>query len=131
MPTVCAPWPGKRKATLATHEPPAERGPWNGSILARGDGAGLQLLDDQLVEPGGRVPGQLVALLLLRADVQEADPRPVVLEDVPGEDGAHDAVLEQVLGLGVDVGADVEEDGAAMQRRHDRGDAGPAHALEE
>ena len=55
----------------------------------------------------------------------------VALEDVLGEDAAHDAVLEQVLRLGADVGADVEQHARAVQGRHDGGDAGPADVLEE
>ena len=50
---------------------------------------------------------------------------------LPGEDAAHDAVLEQVLRLGVDVGADVEHDDRAALRGHDGGDARPADVLEE
>ena len=44
---------------------------------------------------------------------------------------AHDAVLEQVLRLGTDVGADIEQHARPLERRHDGGDAGPADVLEE
>src|SRR5262249_49838528 len=74
---------------------------------------------------------EVVALLLLGADVHQANGRLWPLEDVAGEDAAHDAVLEQVLRLGADVGADVDEDARTLEGGHDGGDAGPADILEE
>ena len=78
-----------------------------------------------------RLLHEVVPLALLLADVHQADGRPFDAEHVPGEDGAHDAVLEQVLGLGEDVGPDVDDDAAALRGGHDGGDAGPVDALEE
>ena len=58
---------------------------------------------------GVGLAGQLVALLNLLADVEEADPRVRHVEDVLGEDRAHRSELDQVLRIRVDVGAHVEQ----------------------
>ena len=52
---------------------------------------------------------QGVALLRLLADVEQADARARHLQDVLRVDGSHHRVMDQVVGLGVDVGAHVEE----------------------
>ena len=67
--------------------------------------AALDVADELLaqragVEQGVGVLGQFVALLLLLANVHQADGRRRPLQDVAGEDAAHDAVLKQMLGLG-------------------------------
>ena len=85
-----------------------------------GPGAGL-------VEGAGGA-GQLGPLLVLGADVQQADPGVGHPEDLLGVDRAHDAVLVEVLGLGVHVGADVDDDDRPLVRREDRGDPRPADA---
>src|SRR5258707_792906 len=83
------------------------------------------------VEEGVRVLGQVMALGFLGAGVHEPDLGIGPLQDVLGEDGAHDAVLKEMLRLGADVGADVEQHARALERGHDGGDAGAAHVLEE
>ena len=49
------------------------------------------------------------ALVLLGADVEEADARAGEAEGVAGVGGAHHRVLQEVVGVGADVGAGVEE----------------------
>ena len=66
----------------------------------------------------------------LGADVHQADGRLSRLQDMTGEDAAHDAVLEQVFRLRADVGSDVDQDARAAQGRHDGGDARPLHVLQ-
>ena len=52
--------------------------------------------------------GEVGALALLLADRQQADARRRRVQDLLGVEVAHHRELAQVLGLGVDVGADVE-----------------------
>ena len=67
------------------------------------------------IEQGMGVPGKVVAFLFLGADVHQPDSGTFALQDMPGEDAAHHPVLEEMGGLGVDVGADVEQDTGAVQ----------------
>ncbi len=61
-------------------------------------------------EPDERLARQGVALLRLLADVEQRDPRLLDVEDALGVERAHRPELDQVLRLGVDVGAHVEQD---------------------
>src|SRR5262249_30562274 len=88
------------------------------------------VLEGAVLEEVLRFLGELVALVLLGADVEQADLGLVALEDVLGEDGAHDAVLIKMFRFGVNVGADVEKDGEALLGGHEGGDAGPPDSLE-
>ena len=75
--------------------------------------------------------GQVGPLLVLGADVQQADSRVRHAQDLLGVDRPHDAVLVEVLGLGVHVGADVDDHDRPLVRGEDRGDARPADAGKE
>ena len=75
-----------------------------------------------LKQRAGRA-GQLGPFLVLGADVQQADARARHAQDRLGVDRPHDAVLVEVLGLGVHVGADVDDHDRPLVRREDRGDA--------
>ncbi len=77
------------------------------------------------------VAGKVVALAFFLADIHQPDGRVGHAENVLGVDAAHDAVLEQVLRLGADVGPDVEQHARAMLGRQHGGDAGPLNVLEE
>ena len=68
-------------------------------------------LAEQLV----RLERELVALLGLLADREQADARLLDAEDLLGEDGAHVGELEQVLGPVVGVRAGVDQDGDARR----------------
>ena len=57
------------------------------------------------------VAGEGVALGVFFADGEQADARVGNLEDVLGVDVPHDGELDEVVGVGVDVGADVEQEG--------------------
>jgi hypothetical protein len=79
----------------------------------------LDVADEMQVRGGQlgvRLAGLLVPLVDLLADVQQADPRVLHAEDVLGKDRAHGRELDEVVGLGVHVGADVEQ--------HDRAGGG-------
>ena len=108
------------------------------------DDAGVPLVDvaplDVADEPigqraalieGAGGPGQVGPLVVLGADVHQADPGLGDAEDRLGVDGPHDAVLVQVLGLGIHVGADVDDDDRAAVRGEDRGDPRPSDAGQE
>ena len=75
-----------------------------------------------------RVERELVPLLRLLADREQAHAGPVDVEHLLREDRAHVAELEQVLGACLRVGARVDEDGGAVPGGdHDR-DAGAEDA---
>src|SRR2546422_1068393 len=80
---------------------------------------------------------QLIALALFLAHRQEPHPRVVLADDVPGVNVPHDRELEEVTGLGIDVGPRVDQDRVAREARQSgragrAGHAGPhpppAHA---
>src|SRR5262245_37300403 len=98
--------------------------------------AALDIADELLAQAAGveervRVLGEIVPLLLLLADVHQTDGRTRSLKNVPCEDAAHHPVLEQMRGLGADVGADIDQHAGTAQGLHDGGDTGTAHALDE
>ncbi len=71
---------------------------------------------------------QLVALLGLLADREQADGRVRAVEDQLGEDRAHVAELEQVLGAVVGVRPTVEQHRHAVAQRDRDGDRRPLDA---
>ena len=75
-----------------------------------------------------RLERELVALLRLLADREQAHLGPFDVEDLVGEDRAHVRELEQVLRPRVRVRAGVEQDGRPLLRRDRHGDRGPHHA---
>ena len=64
----------------------------------------------ELAEEGQGVAGEGVALGVFFADGEQADAGAVDAEDVAGVHVAHDGELDEVVGVGVDVGAYVEEE---------------------
>ena len=52
----------------------------------------------------------------------------VFADDVPGVDVPHHGELEEMAGLGVHIGARVDQDRVAGEARQGRGDGGPVHA---
>ncbi len=71
------------------------------------------------------VERQLVPLLGLLADREQAHPGPLDAEHLLGEDRAHVTELEQMLGSGLGVGAGIDQDGRpVLGGDHDR-DPGP------
>ena len=77
-----------------------------------------------------RVERQLVALLVLFADREEAHLGVLDAEQLPAEDRAHVGELEQVLGARVGVRAGVEQHGGAVAGGDRHRDRGPHHAGE-
>ena len=73
-------------------------------------------VEARLLEDAERLLRQLVALALFLADREQADARRVDAEDHLRVEVAHDRELAEVGGLGVDVRADVEQDGVAFAR---------------
>ena len=69
-----------------------------------------------------RFADELVPLLGLLPDREERDRRPRQPDDLLREDGAHVRELHQVLGSGIRVGAGVDQDGRAAERRNGDGD---------
>ena len=69
--------------------------------VAAFDVADELVLERAVAEQVVRFLGEVVPLVFLGADVHQADLRLVALENVLGEDAAHDAVLKQVLRLGM------------------------------
>ena len=83
--------------------------PWNcGAIVAAAQRLG------GLAQP-------VVALLLLGADVEQADGGRGQSEHGAGEHVAHHRELDQVAGVALHVGAEVEHHHVAARRRADRG----------
>jgi len=78
-----------------------------------------------MAQPGCRVAQLLVALELLRPDVQQPDLGLVEAEQDLGEDAAHDSELGEVLGIAFEVGAEIEHHRLAARRRQERGKRGP------
>ena len=63
------------------------------------------------------------ALLVLAADVEQADARPLQLEDDACIGGAHDRELDEVARIALGIGAEVEHDDVVVaQRRQRRGE---------
>ena len=77
-----------------------------------------------------RLERELVPLLRLLADREQAHLGVREAEDLLGEDRAHVGELEQVLGAGVGVGAAVEQHRRAVARRDRHGDRRAHHARE-
>ena len=75
--------------------------------------------------------GEVGPLLIFGSDVQQADSRVRHPQDLLGIDGPHDAILVEVLGLGVHVGPDIDDDDGSLVRGEDRGDARPPHPRQE
>src|SRR6266567_8743506 len=78
--------------------------------------------------------GQLVALVFLLADGEEADTRFGFAENDPRIDLAHDGELREHLGAAIDIGAYIhDDDGRAFEGRESGGQRGtvdtPDHAL--
>ena len=80
---------------------------------------------------GSRRASQLVPLFILGAHVHEPNAGVGHAQDRLGVNRPHDAVLVEVFGLGVHVGADVDDHDRPLVGREDRGNAGPADAGEE
>ena len=79
----------------------------------------------RLLEPVEGLLDEVVALALLLADAHQSDPGVLQADDRLHEDLAHDGELDEVVGLAVGVGPDVEEQGLPLERRG-RGGPGPA-----
>ena len=67
----------------------------------------------------------LYALDLFDADIEQTDRRAIDVEDDARHRCAHDRQVDQVLGVGADRRADVEDDRFAAQSRPHRGDRRP------
>ena len=80
-----------------------------------------------LAEEPVRLDRQLVALLVLLADREQAHLRPVHVEELFAEHGAHVGELDEVLGPPVGIRARVEQDARAPARRKGNGDRRPQH----
>ena len=72
----------------------------------------------------------LVALVVLTADVEEGDARLRDAEHVLGVDAAHLRELDEVAGLHVGVGADVEDEDAALGEGGDGAEGGALDAVD-
>ena len=66
---------------------------------------------------------EAIAFGVFRADGEESDAWFGVAEDFFGVDGAHQGVIEKMLGAGVEVGAGIEQDEEIGFGGHDGGDA--------
>ena len=75
--------------------------------------------------------GEVGTLLVLGADVQQADSRVRHPQDLLSIDGPHDPILVEVLGLGIHVGPDIDDDDGPLVRGEDRGDPRPPHTRQE
>ena len=75
-----------------------------------------------------RLDRQLVALLVLLADGEQAHVRTLHAEDLLCEHRAHVGELEEVLGPCVRIGARVDEDALATPRRDHDGDSGTVNS---
>ena len=64
------------------------------------------------------------ALDFLDADIQQADLGTIDMEQCAGHAGTHQGKVAELLGIGADVGADVENDRFGADRRPDRGNRG-------
>ena len=73
-----------------------------------------------LLQDAERFLRQLVALAFFLADGEQADARRFDAEEHLRVEVAHDGELAEVGGLGVDVRADVEQDGVAFRARERR-----------
>ena len=83
------------------------------AVELRGDMAGAQRL--------GGAPQRVVALQLLGADIQQADGRRGQAKHGAGEHVAHDGELDQVAGVALHVGAEVQHHHVAARRGADGG----------
>ena len=70
-------------------------------------------VDGTFLEARVDFAGQFVAFNFFFADGEQADARAAISESGAVIDLAHDRELDEVLGLGIDVGADIEQDGDA------------------
>ena len=55
-------------------------------------------------------PGEVGTFFIFGSDVQQADSRVRHPQDLLGINGPHDAILIEIFGLGVHVGADIDDD---------------------
>ena len=83
-----------------------------------------------LLQQGVGLLGELRALRVLLADVEQRRARVLDADDALGVDGGHLAELHEVLGLAVGVRADVAHDDGAHGRRDDGGERGSGDALD-
>src|SRR5207244_7455839 len=93
-----------------------------------GDVLGFDVADEsghRASQAPARLPDQLVTLALFLAIAQERDAWLGPAEHLARVNLAHGRELHQVVGLGVDVGADVEEVRKAVLRRHAGAKRGP------
>src|SRR5205814_7224731 len=74
-----------------------------------------------------RVERELVALLRFLTDGEEPNGRLLDVEDLLGEDRAHDTELEEVLRATVRVCADIDEDRRPVRGTNRDGERGTAH----
>ena len=81
-------------------------------------------------EHGEGVAGEGVAFGVFFTDGEEADAGVGDLEDVAGIHGAHDGELEEIFGVGIDVGAYVQQQGGAADGGDDGGEGGAVDAGE-
>ena len=82
------------------------------------------------LEPVEGLAHEVVALALFLADAHQADPGVLQADDRLHEDLAHDRELDEVVGLAVGVGPDVDEQGLSLEPGDEEGQGRPVHALE-
>ncbi len=75
-----------------------------------------------------RLAHRVVALQLLGADIEQPDGRLQQAQHGAGEDVAHQRELHQVVGVALDIGAEIEHHALAAPRREEGGDRRPVDA---
>src|ERR1017187_507613 len=100
--------------------------------VARIDVAAFHVADEvevEVFEHGRRGVGELVALVFLLADGEQADTRIGAVQDVARIDRGHDRELAQHAGSAIDVGSDIHENhGSAFGGGEDADQSGTLHA---
>ena len=69
----------------------------------------MKLIPEQRAEERQGVVGEGVALGVFFADGEQADARVGDVQDIAGVHVAHDGELNEIVGIAVDVGADIEQ----------------------